>query len=126
MGWLWYDDGMPTSTQCWIFITNHVCKCYFKYQKCKLSFYYELLLPSLIEKFNWNKPTTKRALLLRTRLTIFLSKQIKLLFDTIETDWITWSSLPEIEILKVYAQEARIYRTAYAGKYKIFNYFTIL
>ena len=50
-------------------------------------------------------------------LNLFFFNQIKLLFDTIEADWITWSSLPEIEILKFYAKEGRIYRIAYSGKY---------
>ena len=81
-----------------------------------------MLLPS--QKKNVLK--TERAFFLRTRVKIFFEKQIKLLFDTIETDWITWSSLQEIETLKVHAKEGRIYRLVYSGKNKIHNYITIL
>ena len=53
------------------------------------------------------------------KLYISLSHQLKKLFTKIETDWITWSSKLEIQILRDYAEKGKNFRSKYFGKYDI-------
>ena len=43
--------------------------------------------------------------------------QLKILLEAIEKDWETWSSKPELSVLKDYAERGNAYKFRYASEY---------